>query len=81
MIVIFLRFIVNQKEKRGFIWSETFYFLFQKPSNFYLEKKSCSFKVAVFEFQKYRKKELSIFVKFLKINMNMNFSTGIFQYF
>ena len=46
---IFQKFIFNQKEKRGFIWSKTFNFLFQKP-NFYSEKKE---------------KSLSIFVKSL----------------
>ena len=46
---IFQKFIFNQKEKRGFIWSKTFSFLFQKP-NFYSEKKE---------------KYLSIFVKSL----------------
>ena len=56
----------NQKEKRGFILSKTFDFLSQKPLNFYWEKKSCSLKVAVPEFQKYRKKYLSIFATSLK---------------
>ena len=63
LLAIFLKFIFNQKEKRGFIWSKTFDFLFQKPSNFYSEKKSCSLEVAVLEFQKYRKKKLLIFAK------------------
>ena len=56
----------NQKEKRGFILPKTFDFLFQKRLNFYWEKKSCSLKVAVPEFQKYRKKYLSIFATSLK---------------
>ena len=47
---IFLKFIFKQKEKRGFIWPKTFDFLFQKHSNFYLEKGLK--KVAV---QKYKK--------------------------
>ena len=38
LLAIFLKFIFNQKEKRGFIWPETFNFLFQKPY-FYSEKK------------------------------------------
>ena len=38
------------ERKRGFIWSQTFDFLLQKPSNIYSEKKSCSLKVAVFNF-------------------------------
>ena len=50
MLAIFLKFIFNLKEKRGFIWSKTFDFLFQKPSNIYSEKKSCSLKVAAFYF-------------------------------
>ena len=50
LLAIFLKFIFNQKEKRGFIWSKTFDFLFQKPSNIYSEKKSCSLKVAAFYF-------------------------------
>ena len=50
MLDIFLKFIFNQKEKRGFIWSKTFDFLFQKPSNIYLEKKKCSLKVPAFYF-------------------------------
>ena len=29
MLAIFLKFIFNQKDKRGFIWSKTFDFLFQ----------------------------------------------------
>ena len=50
LLAILLKFIFNQKEKRGFIWSKTFDFLFQKPSNIYSEKKSCSLKVAAFYF-------------------------------
>ena len=50
MLAIFLKFVFNLKEKRGFIWSKTFDFLFQKPSNIYSEKKSCSLKVAAFYF-------------------------------
>ena len=50
LLAIFLKFIFNQKEKRGFIWSKTFDFLFQKPANIYSEKKSCSLKVAAFYF-------------------------------
>ena len=37
-LAIFLKFIFKQKKKRGFIWPKTFDFLFQKHSNFYLEK-------------------------------------------
>ena len=50
LLAIFLKFIFNQKEKRGVIWSKTFDFLFQKPLNIYPEKKSCSLKVVVFYF-------------------------------
>ena len=56
LLAIFLKFIFIQKEKRSFVWSKTFDFLFQNPSNFYSEKKSCSLEVNVLEFQKYRKK-------------------------
>ena len=48
LLAIFLKFIFNQKEKRGFLWSETFDFLLQKSLNIYSEKKSCSLKVVVF---------------------------------
>ena len=65
LLAIFIKFIFNQKEKRSFVWSKTFDFLFQKPSNFYSEKKSCSLKVDVLEFQKYRKNNFQ-FLKFLK---------------
>ena len=64
LIAVFLKVIFNKKEKRGFIWPKTFDFLFQKPSNFYWEKIICSLKV--FFYHKYRKKQLSIFVKSLK---------------
>ena len=62
----FLKVIFNQKEKCGFIWPKSFDFLFQKPSKFYSEKMISSLKV--FFFHKYRKKQLSIFVKSLKKN-------------
>ena len=55
-LVIFLKFIFNQKEKRDFIWARKFDFLLQKQSIFYSEKKSRSLKVSVPEFQKYKKK-------------------------
>ena len=48
LLAIFLKFIFNQKEQRGFLWSETFDFLLQKSLNIYSEKKSCSLKVVVF---------------------------------
>ena len=69
---------------RDMIRTYSFRFLFQKPSNFYSEKKSCSLNIVVLEFQKYRKKWLSIFVKSLKNKygndlFHMNFS--VFFYF
>ena len=72
LLAIFLKFIFNQREKCGFIWPKTFNFLFQKHSNFYLEKKSCSLKVTVPEFQKYKK-------NFEK--MNITFSQVFFKDF
>ena len=47
LLAIFLKFIFNQKEKRGFIWPKTSDFLFQINSIIYLEKElrlknSCS---------------------------------------
>ena len=39
LLAIFLKFIFNQKGKRGFIWSKTFHFLFQKHSKFFSEKR------------------------------------------
>ena len=35
LLAIFLKFIFNQKEKRGFIWPKAFNFLFQKHTKFY----------------------------------------------
>ena len=35
---LYLQFIFSQKEKRGFIWSKTFNFLFRKTSNIHSEK-------------------------------------------
>ena len=64
LLAVFLKVIFGRKEKRGFIWPKTFDFLFQKPSNFYSEKMICSLKI--FFFHKYRKKQLSVFVKSLK---------------
>ena len=55
-LAIFLKLTFNKKEKCRFIRPKTLDFLFQKPSNFYSEKKSYSLKVAVPEFQKHRKK-------------------------
>ena len=46
----------------GFIWPKSCGFLFQKPSSFYSEK---MFLESTF-FHKYRKKQISIFVKSLK---------------
>ena len=46
-LAIFLKFIFNQKEKRGFIWAKKFRFIQKKE--LFLER-SCS------EFQKYKKK-------------------------
>ena len=63
LFVIFAKFIFSQKENCGFIWPKTFDFLFQIKSNIHSEKKSCSLKVAVLEFQKYEKTTL----KFSKI--------------
>ena len=37
-LAIFLKFIFNQKEKRGFNWPKRFDLLFQKRSIFYSEK-------------------------------------------
>ena len=72
LLSVFLTVLFNKKKKRGFIWPKTFDFLFQKPSNFYSENMICSLKVffsknieSIF-FHKYRKKQLSIFVKYLK---------------
>ena len=48
LLAIFLKFIFNQKENRGFFCSKTFGFLLQKSLNIYSEKKSCSLKVVVF---------------------------------
>ena len=81
LLAIFLKFFFNQKEKRGFIWSKTFDFLFQEPSYYYSEKKlflesSCSWISKTYE-------EITFnFCKdFWKINMNMNFFACIFVYF
>ena len=65
LIACHLSQIYLQSEiKRGFVWPKTFNCLFQKPSNFYSEKMSCSLKV--YFSHKYRKKQLSIFVKSLR---------------
>ena len=40
LLVIFLKFIINQKEKRDFIWPKFFDFLFQIHFIFYLEKRA-----------------------------------------
>ena len=66
LVAIFLTFIFNQKEKRGFIWPKTFDFWFQKNSNINFLKKSCSLKIAAPEFQKYKRKKLSNLAKDLK---------------
>ena len=62
VLAVFLKVIFNQKEKGGFIWPKSSGFLFQKPSSFYSEK---MFLDSTF-FHKYRKKQISIFVKSLK---------------
>ena len=38
LLVIFLKFVFNEKEKHGFIWDKTFNFSFQKRSTFCSEK-------------------------------------------
>ena len=43
LLAIPLKFIFNQKEKRGFIWSKPFNFLFQKPSYFFQKKRAMTF--------------------------------------
>ena len=40
LLAIFLKFIFNRKEMRGFNWHKAFGFLFQKHSIFYSEKTS-----------------------------------------
>ena len=59
----FSKIYLHSEKKRGFIWPKTFDFLFQIYSNIHSEKKSCSLKIAVLEFQKYEKTTL----KFSKI--------------
>ena len=54
---MFLKFIFNQKEKCGFISPKTFDFI---------QKKSCPLKIDIPEFQKYKKKLLSILERSLK---------------
>ena len=76
---VFLKFIFNQKEKRGFIQPKIFDFLFQKHSSFYSEKKSCSLKVAGPEFQKYIKSQLSILAKSVKNKHEHEFSNRYFS--
>ena len=45
-----VKFVFNQKENRGFVWSKMLDFLFKKTSNIYSEKRSSSLEVAVFYF-------------------------------
>ena len=54
LLAIFLKFILNQEEKRSFIRSKTI-FCFKNLQSF-SQKKECSYKVAFLEFRKYRKK-------------------------
>ena len=74
LLVIFLKFIFNQKEKHDLkekFSPKTFDFLFQKHFNFYSEKRveisSCS--------------SISKIAKCWWMKMKMNFLTGIFQGF
>ena len=62
---IFLRFIFNQKEKRGFIWSETFNFLLNLLIFIHEKKRNHS------QFSQ----------NLCKTNINLNFLSGIFLYF
>ena len=48
LLATFLKFMFNQKEKRGFIWAKPFDY-----SNFYQKKRAVP--VALPEFQKYEK--------------------------
>ena len=66
LVAIFLTFLFNQKENHGFTWPKTFDFLFQKIRILIFFKKSCSLKIAVPEFQKYKKKKLSNLAKDLE---------------
>ena len=52
LLAIFLKFIFNQKETRGFIWPKKFEFYFIN-NRIFIQKKDLSLKVAVVEFKQY----------------------------
>ena len=80
LIACHLSQIYLQSEiKRGFVWPKTFNCLFQKPSNFYSEKMSCSLKV--FFSINIGRNNFQFSWNLWEINMNMNFFTSIFLVF
>ena len=81
LLATFLKLILKQKKKCGFIWPKTFNVLFKKHSNFYSEKRVVPWKQLFLNFKNIKINNLQLYKNLWKINMNMNFFTDIFQGF
>ena len=75
----FFKSYLQSERKAWFYLAQNFRFSVSKTFKI-LFRKNDLFLESIF-FHKYRKKQLSTFVKSLKNNMNMNFFTGVFLYF
>ena len=81
LLATFLKLILKQKKKCGFICPKTFNVLFKKHSNFYSEKRVVPWKQLLLNFKNIKINNLQLYKNLWKINMNMNFFTDIFQGF
>ena len=81
LLATFLKLILKQKKKCGFIWPKTFNVLFKKHSNFYSEKRVVPWKQLLLNFKNIKINNLQLYKNLWKINMNTNFFTDIFQGF
>ena len=81
LLVNFPKLIFNQKKKSGFIWFKTFDILFQKLQTFIQKKRVVPWKLLLLNFKNIGSNNLQFLQNLWKINMNINFFTGIFLYF
>ena len=81
LLVNFPKLIFNQKKKSGFIWFKTFDILFQKLQTFIQKKRVVPWKLLLLNFKNIGRNNLQFLQNLWKINMNINFFTGIFLYF
>ena len=81
LLANFPKLIFNQKKKSGFIWFKAFDILFQILQTFIQKKRVVPWKLLLLNFKNIGRNNLQFLQNLWKINMNINFFTGIFLYF